>query len=261
MDPSRLSFLSQPLEAEAPPRSSGGCRPRAHNRAASGSSQPRRTASSTAHSSGECKAGALPAPSVADLVRFFEAALRAEGNKAERAGPAGAWSIDRTISTWATGRGGVVGVGTKYHEWLKPGIAKPSNLRRYLEVAQRSACSRRGGRRRQGEVGARRDVAGAPVAGLDAPARERRLELGGASSWSTLPEPGHRRRVRPVPRPPRRPVDLPVGDARGGPRRQGPPGQDDRRHAQPIPAQLTHLTHGARAASWPRRRWGGRRGS
>ena len=36
------------------------------------------------------------------------------------------------------GTRGVVGVDTKYHEWLKPEIPKPSNLRRFLEVAERS---------------------------------------------------------------------------------------------------------------------------
>jgi hypothetical protein len=33
---------------------------------------------------------------------------------------------------------GVVAVDTKYHEWAKPEIPKPSNLRRYLEVADTS---------------------------------------------------------------------------------------------------------------------------
>ena len=33
---------------------------------------------------------------------------------------------------------GVVGVDTRYHEWTKPETPKPSNLRRYLEVAERS---------------------------------------------------------------------------------------------------------------------------
>jgi hypothetical protein len=36
------------------------------------------------------------------------------------------------------GTRGVVGVDTKYHEWLKPEIPKPGNLWRYLEVAERS---------------------------------------------------------------------------------------------------------------------------
>jgi hypothetical protein len=36
------------------------------------------------------------------------------------------------------GTQGIVGVDTKYHEWAKPEIPKPSNLRRYLEVAERS---------------------------------------------------------------------------------------------------------------------------
>jgi hypothetical protein len=36
------------------------------------------------------------------------------------------------------GTRGVVGVDTKYHEWLKPETPKPGNLWRYLEVAERS---------------------------------------------------------------------------------------------------------------------------
>jgi hypothetical protein len=36
------------------------------------------------------------------------------------------------------GTEGVVGVDTKYHEWLKPEIPRPGNLDRYLEVAERS---------------------------------------------------------------------------------------------------------------------------
>jgi hypothetical protein len=36
------------------------------------------------------------------------------------------------------GTQGIVAVDIKYHEWAKPEIPKPSNLRRYLEVAERS---------------------------------------------------------------------------------------------------------------------------
>jgi hypothetical protein len=36
------------------------------------------------------------------------------------------------------GRRGIVGLDTKYHEWTKPAIPKPSNLTRNLEVADRS---------------------------------------------------------------------------------------------------------------------------
>jgi hypothetical protein len=36
------------------------------------------------------------------------------------------------------GKRGIVGVDTKYHEWAKPEIPKPTNLPRYLEVAGRS---------------------------------------------------------------------------------------------------------------------------
>jgi hypothetical protein len=38
----------------------------------------------------------------------------------------------------ANGTQGVVAVDTKYHEWAKPGIPKPTKLPRYLEVAERS---------------------------------------------------------------------------------------------------------------------------
>jgi hypothetical protein len=36
------------------------------------------------------------------------------------------------------GTHGMVAVDTKYHDWLKPEIPKPTNLARYLEVADRS---------------------------------------------------------------------------------------------------------------------------
>jgi hypothetical protein len=36
------------------------------------------------------------------------------------------------------GTQGIVGLDTKYHEWMKPEIPRPSNLSRYLEVAERS---------------------------------------------------------------------------------------------------------------------------
>jgi hypothetical protein len=39
---------------------------------------------------------------------------------------------------------GIVGVDTKYHEWMKPEIPKPENLRRYLEVAERSGVFKKG---------------------------------------------------------------------------------------------------------------------
>ena len=38
------------------------------------------------------------------------------------------------------GTRGVVGVGVRYHEWAKPETPKPSNLRRYIEVAERSSA-------------------------------------------------------------------------------------------------------------------------
>jgi hypothetical protein len=38
------------------------------------------------------------------------------------------------------GTQGVLGVDAKYHDWSKPEIPKPGNLRRYLEVAERSGA-------------------------------------------------------------------------------------------------------------------------
>jgi hypothetical protein len=38
------------------------------------------------------------------------------------------------------GTNGIIGVCVKYHEWLKPEIPKPSNLSRYLDVAERSGA-------------------------------------------------------------------------------------------------------------------------
>jgi hypothetical protein len=39
---------------------------------------------------------------------------------------------------------GVIGVDIKYHEWMKPEIPKPSNLPRYLEVAEKSGAFKQG---------------------------------------------------------------------------------------------------------------------
>jgi hypothetical protein len=38
----------------------------------------------------------------------------------------------------------IVGVDAKYHDWAKPEIPKPENIRRYLEVAERSGAFRAG---------------------------------------------------------------------------------------------------------------------
>jgi hypothetical protein len=38
------------------------------------------------------------------------------------------------------GTQGILGVAIRYHEWAKPEIPKPSNLPRYLEVAEKSGC-------------------------------------------------------------------------------------------------------------------------
>jgi hypothetical protein len=42
------------------------------------------------------------------------------------------------------GTQGIVGVDTRYHEWAKPETPKPSNLWRYLEVAERSGAFAKG---------------------------------------------------------------------------------------------------------------------
>ena len=42
------------------------------------------------------------------------------------------------------GTRGIVGLDTKYHEWTKPETPRPSNLARYLEVAERSGVFRPG---------------------------------------------------------------------------------------------------------------------
>jgi hypothetical protein len=42
------------------------------------------------------------------------------------------------------GAQGVLAVDTTYHEWAKPEIPKPSNMPRYVEVAERSGVFRRG---------------------------------------------------------------------------------------------------------------------
>jgi hypothetical protein len=42
------------------------------------------------------------------------------------------------------GSRGVIGVDVKYHEWAKPEIPRPANMRRYLEVAEQSTVFRAG---------------------------------------------------------------------------------------------------------------------
>ena len=42
------------------------------------------------------------------------------------------------------GSRGVIGVAVRYHEWAKPEIPRPTNMRRYLEVAARSTAFRPG---------------------------------------------------------------------------------------------------------------------
>jgi hypothetical protein len=42
------------------------------------------------------------------------------------------------------GTQGILAVDTTYHEWAKPEVPKPSNMPRYVEVAERSGVFRRG---------------------------------------------------------------------------------------------------------------------
>ena len=94
----------------------------------------------------------------------------------------------------------------------KPEIPKPTNLRRYLEVAERSGVFAPGAIDAVNGIGSRRDVARAPAAAVDAPAPERHVELGPLRRRPPRRQLGLRRRVRPVPRSPRRPVDLLLRD-------------------------------------------------
>ena len=86
------------------------------------------------------------------------------------------------------GTQGIVGVDVKYHERAKPETPKPSNLpavsRGRREVGRLQAG---GDRRGQGAIGSRRDVARAPAAAVDAPASERHVDAGVATSSSTPP--------------------------------------------------------------------------
>jgi hypothetical protein len=43
----------------------------------------------------------------------------------------------------ADGTHGVVGIDVEYHEWTKPEIPRPSNLNRYLEIAEKSGAFER----------------------------------------------------------------------------------------------------------------------
>ena len=119
------------------------------------------------------------------------------------------------------GTRGIVGVDTKYHERMKPEIPKPSQPlalpggRR--EVGRLRA---RGDRRGQGQVRARRDVARAPAAAVDAPARERTWTWGRYVVVHPAGNTRLRRSVRPVPSAARGPVDVLLRDRRGAPRRR-----------------------------------------
>ena len=77
------------------------------------------------------------------------------------------------------GTQGIVGVDTEYHERAKPETPKPSNLRRYLEVAERSGAFAPGAIDAvKGTERSRRDVARAPAAAVDAAACERQVGWG-----------------------------------------------------------------------------------
>ena len=86
------------------------------------------------------------------------------------------------------GTQGIVGVDVKYHEWTKPRDPEAEQPRAVPRGRREVGRLRgRGDRRGQGEVGARRDVARAPAAAVDAPARERHVDAGVATSSSTPP--------------------------------------------------------------------------
>jgi hypothetical protein len=74
-------------------------------------------------------------PAYLGSLRAFDAAFVLDGDRdgdrdrGRRAGAGGGAG---------TGARGIVAVDTKYHEWAKPETPKPSNLRRYVEVAERS---------------------------------------------------------------------------------------------------------------------------
>ena len=121
------------------------------------------------------------------------------------------------------GTRGIVGVDVKYHEWAKPETPKPSNIWRYLEVAEQSGAFAPGAIDAvNGEVGALRDVARAPAPAVDAPARERHVGLGSLRRRPPRRQLGLRRGVRPLPGAARRPVDVLLDDPRGAPRRRRP---------------------------------------
>ena len=103
----------------------------------------------------------------------------------------------------------IVGVDTEYHEWTKPEIPKPSNMWRYLEVAERSGVFAPGATDAvEGRSELCRDVARAPAAALDAPARERRVDVGPLRRRPPRRQLGLRRGVCPLPRPAQRRVDV-----------------------------------------------------
>src|SRR3954449_11574827 len=61
----------------------------------------------------------------------------------------------------------------------------------------------------------------------------------GAATWSSTPPATRRHECgRPVPRPPRRRIDLFLRDDRGAPRRRRPPGKDDGRATRPVSAHF-----------------------
>ena len=122
------------------------------------------------------------------------------------------------------GTQGIVALDTKYHERTKPEIPKPSNLAAYLEVAERSGIFAPGA---TDAVKGRTDLA---VMWLEHLLLLSMLQhpsgtwkLGSLCRCPPHRQLGLRGRVCPVPRTPRRPVDILVGDRRGAPRRQGPP--------------------------------------
>ena len=107
------------------------------------------------------------------------------------------------------GTQGIVGVDTKYHERAKPETPKPSNLPRYLEVAERSGVFEPGA---IDAVKGRSDLAVMWLEHLLLLSMLQHasgsVELGPIRRRPPGRQLGLRRRVRPVPRATRGPVDL-----------------------------------------------------
>jgi hypothetical protein len=150
------------------------------------------------------------------------------------------------------GTQGIVGVDVEYHERLKPEVPKPSNLWRYLEVAERSGVFRPGA---TDEVKGRSELC---VMWLEHLLLLSMLQHpSGAWKWGPLRrrpprrQLERRRRLRPVPRPPRGPVDVLLHDPRGAPRGGSPPAADGRNNPRAVhPRLMRRARHAAVTAGF-----------